>query len=296
MKDLTEFLDINGIPHAARRASDITTFKVGGPCTVVYPGSERELISVVDECVDSGIKFVVLGCGSNVLFRDSGYDGAVILTQSLNPVRVEADTVYAGCGAPLHTICRAAYDAGLSGAEFAYGIPGSLGGAVFMNAGAYGGEMKDIVSSVTAYSVADRRTVTLSCEECGFGYRHSVFEDNGFIVLSASLRLSRGDKTEIRALMDDLINRRKTKQPLNYPSAGSTFKRYPGRYTGQMIEEAGLKGFTVGGAQVSEKHAGFVINKGGATAEDILNLIDRVKAVIKEREGIDIECEIRVID
>ena len=296
MEKLIEFLNVNRIPYANKNASEFTTFRIGGPCTAVYPGSERELINTVNECISLGIRYTVLGCGSNVLFSDSGYDGAVILTQSLNSVRVEGKTVYACCGAPLQTVCRAAYNAGLSGAEFAYGIPGSVGGAVFMNAGAYGGEMKDIVRSVTAFSPDIGKIVVLSAEECDFGYRHSIFEDNGYIILSAVMELTPDDKDVIKAKMDDLIDRRKSKQPLNYPSAGSTFKRYPGRYTGQMIEEAGLKGYTVGGAAVSEKHAGFVINKGGATADDVLKLVDHIKKVIKEREGIEIECEIRVID
>lgn len=296
MERLIEYLKKNGIPFAEnKKASEFTTFRIGGGCFTVYPASVSELTGTVGCCIENGIGYTVIGCGSNVLFPDEGYGGAVIMTQSVNGVRAEGELIYACAGAPLHTVCRAAYGAGLSGAEFAYGIPGSLGGAVFMNAGAYGGEMKDIVGSVTAYIPSTGEIRTFSAEECGFSYRHSAFEDNEAIILSAVLSLRRAERDEIKALMDDLIERRKTKQPLNYPSAGSTFKRYPGRYTGQMIEEAGLKGYAVGGAQVSEKHAGFIINKGGATCKDVLTLIDHIKNVIREREGIDIECEVRLI-
>ena len=288
-------IDKNITFTADKNASEFTSFRIGGSCFAVYPANESELISTAGFCKDNGIRFIVIGCGSNVLFSDKGYEGAVIMTQSINSVTVKDETVTAGCGAPLISVCKAALKNSLSGVEFAYGIPGSVGGAVFMNAGAYGGEMKDVVKSVRAYSVSDGNIIELSTEECDFGYRSSVFSCGGYIILSAEMKLKKADKYEIKAVMDDLLGRRKSKQPLNYPSAGSAFKRYPGRYTGQMIEAAGLKGYTVGGAQVSEKHAGFIINKGGATAADVIKLIDYIKQIIKEREGVEIETEIRVI-
>lgn len=296
MDRLEDFLIDHNIPFTGdKNASEFTTFRIGGPCFAVYPKTETAMTGTVDFCVDNGIKYCVLGCGSNVLIPDAGFDGAVILTQFLKGVSVKDGVITAGCGATLVSVCRAALKHGLTGMEFAYGIPGSVGGAVFMNAGAYGGEMKDAVSSVRAYSVKERKTVTLRGDECDFGYRTSVFENGDMIILSAELKLGSGEKDEIKAKMDDLLGRRKAKQPLNYPSAGSAFKRYPGRYTGQMIEEAGLKGFSIGGAQVSEKHAGFIINKGGATAQDVIDLTEYIKKVIREREGVDIETEIRII-
>ncbi|MBQ7699104.1 MAG: UDP-N-acetylmuramate dehydrogenase [Clostridia bacterium] len=297
MDRLKRFLSDNNVYYNEnKKASEFTTFRIGGECFAVYPKDEAELIKTVSFCKEFGIKYIVLGCGSNVLFSDKGYNGAVIMTQSLNAVEVNDGVIKAGCGATLISVCKAALDNGLSGIEFAYGIPGSVGGAVFMNAGAYGGEMKDIVIKVKAYSASDGKIVEFNTEKCGFGYRESVFSGGGYIILSAEMKLTRVEKTEIKAVMDDLLGRRKSKQPLNYPSAGSVFKRYPGRYTGQMIEEAGLKGYTIGGAQVSEKHAGFIINVGGATADDVIKLIDHIKEVIKDREGIDIETEVRVIE
>ena len=296
MNGLKEYLIDKNIQYAEnKRASEFTSFKIGGECFVVYPANESELINIIRFCRDNTFKFIVLGCGSNVLFSDDGYDGAVILTQKLNKVNCSDDIITAECGAQLSTVCKTAYKNGLCGLEFAYGIPGSVGGAVFMNAGAYGGETKDVILKVRAYSFDDDKVLEFDNAECDFGYRHSVFEDKNFIILSAEYKLTAADKTEIKAKMDDYIGRRKSKQPLNYPSAGSVFKRYPGRYTGQMIEASGLKGYTVGGAQVSEKHAGFIVNKGGATASDVLELIEHIKSVIKEREGVDIETEIRVI-
>ena len=297
MNDLKKYLAENDIKFTEnKKASEFTTFRIGGECFAVYPKNVKELTDATRFCDTNGIKCVIIGCGSNVLFADKGYDGAVIMTQGINAVETDDDFITAGCGATLISVCKAALDRCLSGVEFAYGIPGSVGGAVFMNAGAYGGEMKDVVEYVKAYSRKDGKIIKLNNVECEFDYRKSVFSDGEYVILSTKLKLKPGDKKEIKAVMDDLLGRRKDKQPLNYPSAGSAFKRYPGRYTGQMIEAAGLKGYTVGGAQVSEKHAGFIINKGGASADDVLTLIDHIKTVIKEREGVIIEPEIRVID
>ena len=296
MDRLKDLLTIENISFTEnKKASEFTSFRIGGECFVVYPKSEDELITAVMLCIESGVRYTVLGCCSNVLISDNGYNGVLILTQFINSVTVENETVKAQCGATLISVCKAALNNSLSGVEFAYGIPGSVGGAVFMNAGAYNGEIKDVVTAVRAYSVNDKVIIELNNEECAFGYRKSVFVDENYIILSAELKLKKADKSEIKAKMDDLLGRRKAKQPLNYPSAGSAFKRYPGRYTGQMIEEAGLKGYSIGGAQVSEKHAGFIINKGGATAKDVVSLIGYIQKVIEEREGVLIEPEIRVI-
>lgn len=297
MRKLTEFLDENKIQYVKEKnASEFTTFKIGGKCFTVYPENEDEFISVISFCEDNGVKYIVIGCGSNVLFSDEGYNGAVIMTQKLSKISVTDKIITAECGAQLAAVCKSAYKNGLAGLEFAYGIPGSVGGAVFMNAGAYGGEIKDVTVKVRVYSTKEKRIMEFDNETCGFGYRTSAFQTGEYIILSAEFELTEADKVEIKARMDDFIGRRKSKQPLNYPSAGSAFKRYPGRYTGQIIEEAGLKGYTVGGAQVSEKHAGFIINKGGATADDVIKLIEHIKSVIKEREGIEIETEVRKID
>ncbi len=297
MRKLTEFLDENKIQYVKEKnASEFTTFRIGGKCFTVYPENEDEFISVISFYEDNGVKYIVIGCGSNVLFSDEGYNGAVIMTQKLSKISVTDKIIKAECGAQLAAVCKSAYKNGLAGLEFAYGIPGSVGGAVFMNAGAYGGEIKDVTVKVRVYSTKEKRIMEFDNETCGFGYRTSAFQTGEYIILSAEFELTEADKVEIKARMDDFIGRRKSKQPLNYPSAGSAFKRYPGRYTGQMIEEAGLKGYTVGGAQVSEKHAGFIINKGGATADDVIKLIEHIKSVIKEREGIEIETEVRKID
>ena len=297
MDRLKDFLTEKNISFTEnKKASEFTSFRIGGNCFVVYPKSEDELISTALCCIENGVRYTVLGCCSNVLISDNGYNGVLILTQFINSVTVEDETVKAQCGATLISVCKAALKNSLSGVEFAYGIPGSVGGAVFMNAGAYNGEIKDVVTTVRAYSVKDGKIIELNNEECGFCYRKSLFADTNYIILSAELKLKKADKNDIKATMDDLLGRRKAKQPLNYPSAGSAFKRYPGRYTGQMIDEAGLKGYSVGGAQVSEKHAGFIINKGGATAQDVKELIDHIQKVIQEREGVLIEPEIRVIE
>ena len=296
MEEFKRYLRSVGIKYDEnKKASEFTSFRIGGECFAVYPGNEAQTVDVIRRCHADGMKYITIGCGSNVLFPDEGYDGAVIFTAKNDRIICDGDRITAGSGAKLNAVCREALDHGLSGLEFAYGIPDSVGGAVFMNAGAYGGEIKDVVVNVRAYSPEDDSIISFSGEECGFGYRESRFKDSSLLILSAEFLLTDGDRTEIKEKMDDLMQRRISKQPLNYPSAGSVFKRYPGRYTGQMIEEAGLKGYRVGGAEVSEKHAGFIVNKGGATAKDVTELISHIKEVIRSREGIDLECEIRII-
>ena len=273
----------------------LTTFKVGGCCTAVFPSTVDAFISCIEILKKNDAKFIVIGNGSNILFDDDGYDGIVVVTTELKQLAVSENRISAECGVPLHALCTAASGASLAGLQFAYGIPGTVGGAVFMNAGAYDGEIKDCIVDVTCFDPETSKLIRLTKEECDFSYRHSAFEDNGLIIVGADFELSYGDKNEIKREMSEIIGKRRDKQPLNYPSAGSAFKRYPGRYTAKMIDEAGLKGYSVGGAQISEKHAGFIINRKDATCRDIKELVDTVKSVIKDKEGIDIECEIRFI-
>jgi len=271
-----------------------TTFRIGGSA-VLYAvcKSVDALCMLVSECRTREIPWLILGNGSNVLFADEGFDGVVISTTGLDRVTIEENTIMVEAGANLTAVSKVARDASLTGMEFAHGIPGSCGGAVFMNAGAYDGEMKNIVVESTYLDTAEGTLHTISTEEHAFGYRESIYRSHpDWIIVSARLALSRGNKNEITAKMDDFMSRRISKQPLEYPSAGSVFKRYPGRYTAQMIDEAGLKGASVGGAQVSEKHAGFIINTGSATCADVTELIRQIKEKIYEQFGICIECEL----
>ena len=271
-----------------------TTFRVGGPADVFCePENEDELRELVSVCEGSGTPFMVMGHGSNLLFGDGGFRGTVIcLGKAFSEVRAEGNVVYAGAGALLSQVANTALENGLAGMEFASGIPGSVGGALCMNAGAYGGEMKDILEEAVILE-ADGTLCTVLPDELELGYRTSNIPMLGRIVISAKFRLTPGDPEEIGAKMKELNAKRKEKQPLEYPSAGSTFKRPEGYFAGKLIEDAGLKGFTVGGAQVSEKHAGFVINRGNATAKDIMDLIREVQRRVKEHSGVDLETEVK---
>ena len=238
----------------------------------------------------------LLGNGSNILFGDKGYAGAVIsLAGMKGEVRREGDTLTAPAGMPLNALCMAALHAGLTGLEFAYGIPGSIGGAVYMNAGAYGGEMKDVLLSVR-YLTAEGQIEEAPAAALDLGYRHSIFESNGGCILSAAVGLAPGDPGAIAARMNDLMGRRRDKQPLDKPSAGSTFKRPVGAFAGALIEQCGLRGHRHGGAAISEKHCGFVVNLGGATCADVLALCSEVQQIVKEQTGFVLEKEIRVVE
>ncbi len=270
-----------------------TSFRIGGPAALyLCPASADEVRILCAYLKETGAKHTFLGNGSNVLFDDEGYDGAVIAMTKLNAVEVRDNILTAGAGASVASLCKAARDASLTGLEFAYGIPGSVGGAVYMNAGAYGGETAFVLRDSTYLDMTDLSVHTIPLADHAYGYRESVYKHNPRVILSASFELKMGEKEEITAQMNDFMNRRVTKQPLEYPSAGSVFKRYPGRFTGQMIEECGLKGYTIGGAQVSEKHAGFIVNRGGATCRDVLDLIEHIKKVILENCGCELECEV----
>ena len=273
-----------------------TTFKIGGPADyLIFPSSMQEVTLIFDLLRKYKIPFTVLGNGSNVLVLDKGIRGAVVKFNSpMSWIRQEGNTIIAGAGALLKDVSQVAADCGLTGMEFAIGIPGSIGGAVFMNAGAYDGEMKPIVSGVRA-AAASGKLVAYSHDELDFGYRHSVFQDNGQAICEVEISLQPGDPAAIREKMDSFTERREKKQPLEMPSAGSTFKRPEGYFAGTLIEQTGLKGFSVGGAQISAKHAGFVVNSGEATATDVLNLIHEVQRRVYEKNGVKLFPEVRIL-
>ena len=275
--------------------SRLTTFKTGGEALVFFPKTEAATVLAVSFFREEKIPFFILGNGSNVIAKDEGYEGVILSFSLMKEAVVSGQCITVQAGAPITGLATLAQKHSLAGMEFFYGIPGSVGGAVFMNAGAYGGECKDILKEVT-FLTPSGEVCTQSVETLEMGYRTSIFENNGAVILSAKFELTEGDGELIRATMEDLMARRVQKQPLDYPSAGSTFKRCEGRFTAQMIDEAGLKGFRIGGAQVSEKHAGFVINADHATAHDILSLIAHIQKVILEKEGIAIEREVRIIE
>lgn len=285
------------------------TFKIGGPAEIfARPETEEQLCRTIALCRECGEKYYLLGNGSNILFEDAGYRGVVIDTTALkmgigileNVYHLGAapgevyDAVAAGAGLKLSALCAAALENGLTGLEFAYGIPGTVGGAVYMNAGAYGGEMKDVLDQVT-YLTQEGQIVTEEAAKLDLAYRHSIFEENGGCILSAQFHLKRGDPEAIRARMNELMAKRVEKQPLDKPSAGSTFKRPAGAFAAALIDQCGLRGYRHGGAAVSEKHCGFVVNMGGATCADVLALCDEVRAIVKEKTGYELEKEIRVV-
>ena len=273
-----------------------TTFNIGGPADyLIFPGSMDQLQAVVKLMNQCDIPFTILGNGSNVLVLDKGIRGAVIKFHApMSYKRCEGNKIIAGAGAYLKHISQYAAENSLTGMEFACGIPGSLGGAVFMNAGAYDGEMKNVVKEVKTVT-ATGKVLTYGPDEFNFGYRHSVFQANGQAIAEITLELQPGNKEDIQAKMDDYTARRESKQPLEMPSAGSTFKRPEGYYAGTLIDSTGLKGLQVGGAQISTKHAGFVVNSGHATAQDVLDLIKEVQDRVYKEKGVKLYPEVRII-
>lgn len=274
----------------------MTTFKIGGNAQVVLlPRNEGQAVRAVTACHRAGVRPLVLGNGSNVLFPDDGYSGVILhLEGDFATLSVEGETVRCGAGVSLSKLCLFALENSLTGLEFAYGIPGSAGGAAFMNAGAYGGEMKDVI--VSCRHITPEGTIgELSGDALAFGYRDSAYKHNGCMITAITLRLKHGDQTAIKAKMGELIGRRRAKQPLEYPSAGSVFKRPPDHFAGTLIEQCGLKGRRIGGAQVSEKHAGFIINTGGATCEDVKALIRLVQDTVREHTGVFLQPEVMMI-
>lgn len=273
-----------------------TTFKIGGPADCfVMPSTVKEAVDVIKIIHKYNMPFTMIGNGSNLLVMDKGIRGIVVnLNERFAEIRQENNIVYAQCGALMADVSKFAGKCSLTGLEFAVGIPGSIGGCIFMNAGAYDGEIKNAVKSVTTVT-KDGKLVRYTNEQAQFGYRHSIFQDNGDLILEVELELSFGDKEAIEAKMADLTARREAKQPLEMPSAGSTFKRPPGYFAGTLIDQTGLKGLTVGGAQVSTKHAGFVVNIGGATAQNVLDLIAQVQKRVYEKHGVKLYPEVKMI-
>lgn len=273
-----------------------TSFKIGGAADIlVFPASLEEIHFVVVTCRCCAVPITVIGRGSNMLVRDKGIRGVVIkMDDNLAYVKREASHVIAGAGVFLKDLVEQAADWGLAGFEFAVGIPGTLGGAIVMNAGAYAGEIKDVVCRVTVVN-KDGEILTFSGDSLQFGYRSSPFQNRKYIVAEVELCLNTDEPTAILARIKELTNRRESRQPLEFPSAGSTFKRPPGHYAGTLIEQAGLKGLRYGGAQVSEKHAGFIVNAGNATASDVLNLIKEVQQRVQQKFGVELQPEVQVI-
>lgn len=273
-----------------------TTFRIGGPAEVfLMPESYGQIQKALKLCREEEIPFFVLGNGSNLLVSDSGYRGVIIqMDRNMGEIRLEGNEIRACAGALLSSIAAAAKKASLTGFEFAGGIPGTLGGAVMMNAGAYGGEMKDVLKEVTVMD-AEGDIIVLPADKLEMGYRTSIIKTAGYLVLEAVISLEKGREEEIQAKMKELADRRVEKQPLEFPSAGSTFKRPEGYFAGKLIMDSGLGGYRIGGAQVSEKHCGFVINAGGATAKDVVELMDHIINTVKEKFGVTLEPEVRFL-
>ena len=285
--NLIEQLQKAGIPLAEQEPmTRRTTFGIGGPALLLRPRSRAELQAAMTLCREAGEEPFILGRGSNLLVSDSGISRPVIqLDGDFTAITREGNTLRCGAGASLIAVCRAAAENSLSGIEWGYGIPGSLGGGVYMNAGAYGGELRDVLTEVTFLDEAGEYR-TLPAAELSLSYRHSIFEDRpGTVIVGAVLTLTPGDPAAIRAAMEDYMSRRREKQPLEYGSAGSTFKRPVGNYASALVDQCGLKGLSVGGAEVSRKHAGCIINRGGATAADVRELIAEVQRIVREKTG-----------
>lgn len=296
--NLIEQLQKAGIPLAEQEPmTRRTTFGIGGPALLLRPRSRAELQAAMTLCREAGEEPFILGRGSNLLVSDSGISRPVIqLDGDFTAITREENTLRCGAGASLIAVCRAAAENSLSGIEWGYGIPGSLGGGVYMNAGAYGGELRDVLTEVTFLDEAGEYR-TLPAAELSLSYRHSIFEERpGTVIVEAVLTLTPGDPAAIRAAMEDYMSRRREKQPLEYGSAGSTFKRPVGNYASALVDQCGLKGLSVGGAEVSRKHAGFIINRGGATAADVRELIAEVQRIVREKTGYTLECEIKYIE
>lgn len=273
-----------------------TTFRIGGNADIfVRPESKEQIAEILRLCRKQDVPYFILGNGSNLLVGDRGFRGVVInIMDNMNDIKVDGGIIKAQAGAMLIKVSRAARDNSLTGLEFASGIPGTIGGAIYMNAGAYGGEMKDVVTQVTAMD-AEGEIYTFGTDELEFSYRHSVIQQRDLIVLDVTMKLAAGDQKIIDDRMSELAVARRTKQPLEYPSAGSTFKRPEGYFAGKLIMDAGLRGYRVGDAQVSEKHCGFVVNRGNATADDVIKLIDDVKSKVSEEYDVVLEPEVRMI-
>jgi UDP-N-acetylmuramate dehydrogenase len=301
---MNQYKDFSEILHNTLKSENIlmdepmknhTSFKVGGPADVlVTPESYEEVVSVIKLCNENKIPYYIIGRGSNLIVRDGGFRGLIIKLTKLDKVTVDSEKIIVQSGVDLCKVSKIALEKVLAGFEFACGIPGTVGGAVTMNAGAYNGEISEVIYSALVID-KNGNLINLNKEQLELGYRMSAIQKYGYAVLEVTFKLVHGQFEKIKARIDDLTKKREDKQPLEYPSAGSTFKRPEGHFTGQLIEESSLKGYSIGGAQVSEKHAGFIINKQDATAMDVLNLIAHVQKVIKARYDVDLHPEVRII-
>lgn len=302
MNELINFLKISNIEFQENvDGKKLCSFKVGGSVRVVVrPKKADELRELYAYLNEHGIKNILLGRGSNVVISDKGYDGVVVSLSEISKIGIDViddNCIVVGAGASMAALANFALQNGLSGLEFAHGIPGSVGGGVYMNAGAYGSEICQVLDSCLVLDKDSGMLCIIDGSDCEFSYRHSAFMDyKNLVILFATFELEKGNSDEIKAKMDELKAQRQSKQPLEYPSAGSTFKRPEGHFAGKLIEDAGLKGYSVGGAQVSEKHAGFVINRGNATADDIKTLIGHIKNEVKEKFDVSLECEVEFVE
>ena len=274
-----------------------TSFKIGGECKILaYPSNFEQVLDILNICGNSEVSYFILGNGSNLLISDSGFEGVVISSKKLNRIELISDNeIYCESGVNLSRLCNFALKNSLSGLEFAFGIPGSVGGAIFMNAGAYGGEMKDVVENVTHLDKTGQIR-KFENRDLNFSYRHSVYQEQESFILGAVLKLFKSEKSEIKRKMDELLKMRREKQPLEFPSAGSAFRRPKNGYAAALIEKCGLKGEGVGGAQVSKKHSGFIVNLGGATSDDVKNLIKKVQKIVAKQTGVFLEPEIKYVE
>lgn len=295
IQDDLEQLMTAGIVKSHENLKDHVYTKMGGKADILAaPATYDEIQKIVTYAEQNGITLTVLGNGSNVIIRDGGVRGIVLQTAGLTEMGIRDNLLYAQCGAKIIDVSRYALDKELTGLEFACGIPGTVGGALYMNAGAYGGEIKDVLHSALAIN-KNGQLVTLQGDELQWGYRKSVFASGEYIVLEAEFAMTSGDVLTIKAKMDELTYLRESKQPLEYPSCGSVFKRPPGRFAGQLIQESGLQGTRIGGAEVSKKHAGFIVNADNATASDYIGLIHHVRATVKDKFGVELETEVEII-
>jgi len=291
------FSKLNCIVRYDEPLKNHTTFKIGGNCiALIEPREVSDIVETIKICRENSIKFFVIGNGSNLLVPDEGYNGVIIkLKSEFSTIQVEGEYLIVNSGAKLSEVYTVAYENSLTGFEFASGIPGTIGGAIYMNAGAYGGEMKDIVESVEVLDLDNFELRELKNEELEFSYRKSIIQRKNYIVTTIKLKLQKGNKEEINAVYEDLRERRNSKQPLNFGSAGSTFKRPEGHFASKLIEDAGLKGYHINDAWVSEKHSGFVVNKGNASYKEVMELIEYVQKVVFEKFGVKLETEVRIL-
>ena len=291
------FSKLNCIVRYDEPLKNHTTFKIGGNCiALIEPREVSDIVETIKICRENSIKFFVIGNGSNLLVPDEGYNGVIIkLKSEFSTIQVEGEYLIVNSGAKLSEVYTVAYENSLTGFEFASGIPGTIGGAIFMNAGAYGGEMKDIVESVEVLDLDNFELRELKNEELEFSYRKSIIQRRNYIVTTIKLKLQKGNKEKINAVYEDLRERRNSKQPLNFGSAGSTFKRPEGHFASKLIEDAGLKGYHINDAWVSEKHSGFIVNKGNASFKEVMELIEYVQKVVFEKFGVKLETEVRIL-